>query len=103
VPTIYHLLVAEERPTQFQLNDFSYDEKWVGFQWKLQGSETDPADDNPGQNSPAQNHARVVSYDTRIPGYGNAGHADIKVFNGGIDFRKDRRKLDALLEYLKTL
>ncbi len=106
VPTLYHLLVAEERPTEFQLNDFSYDEKWVGFQWDLQGQDKEPGYDNPGQNSPDQNQGRmnrVVRYDTRIPGYGNAGHADIKVFNGGIDFRKDRQKLDALLEYLKTL
>jgi mono/diheme cytochrome c family protein len=102
VPTLYHLLVAEERPTEFQLNDFSYDEKAVGFQWKLQ----DQDDDNPEQNNPGQSQTRmghVVRYDTQIPGYGNAGHADIKVFNGGIDFRKDRKKLDALLEYLKTL
>lgn len=102
VPTLYHLLVAEERPTEFQLNDFSYDEKSVGFQWKIQG----PDYDNPEQNNPGQSQTRmdrVVRYDTRIPGYGNAGHADIKVFNGGIDFRKDRKKLDALLEYLKTL
>ncbi|HET9240737.1 MAG TPA: hypothetical protein VFO10_25965 [Oligoflexus sp.] len=102
VPTLYHLLVAEERPTEFQLNDFSYDEKWVGFQWKIKGDEYD----NPEQNNPGQSQTRmghVVRYDTRIPGYGNAGHADIKVFNGGIDFRKDRKKLDALLEYLKTL
>lgn len=102
VPTLYHLLVAEERPTEFQLNDFSYDEKWLGFQWKIQGEDGD----NPEQNNPGQSQTRmghVVRYDTRIPGYGNAGHADIKVFNGGIDFRKDRKKLDALLEYLKTL
>jgi mono/diheme cytochrome c family protein len=103
VPTLYHVLVAEERPTEFKLNDFSYDEKWVGFQWKLQGVDQD----HPGQSdNPAQSQTRmgsVVRYDTRIPGYGNAGHADIKVFNGGIDFRKDRQKLDALLEYLKTL
>lgn len=106
VPTLYHLLVAEERPTEFQLNNFSYDEKWVGFQWKLQGNGNEPGDDNAGQNDPSQSQTRMgnlVRYDTRIPGYGNAGHSDIKVFNGGIDFRKDRRKLDALLEYLKTL
>ncbi|HYX36934.1 MAG TPA: hypothetical protein VE954_27825 [Oligoflexus sp.] len=102
VPTLYHLLVADERPTEFQLNDLTYDEKWVGFQWQIRGNEDDPAQDNPGQ-SKANANRHVVRYDTRIPGLGNAGHADIKVFNGGFDFRKDRRQLDALLEYLKTL
>jgi len=103
VPTLYHLLVADERPIEFQLNDLSYDEKWVGFQWQIKGYENDdPSQDNPGQNKGAMS-SHVVRYDTRIPGYGNGGHADIKVFNGGIDFRKDRHKLDALLEYLKTL
>ncbi|WP_141733765.1 hypothetical protein [Oligoflexus tunisiensis] len=107
VPTLYHLLVAEERPTEFQLNDFSYDEKWLGFQWRLNGN---PMDDDAGQNDPGQNSGKspgksgfVILYDTRIPGYGNAGHADIQVFNGGIDFRQDKRKREALIEYLKTL
>jgi hypothetical protein len=107
VPTLYHLLVAEERPTEFQLNNFSYDEKWLGFQWRLNASDRD---DDAGQNDPGQNSGKtpgksghVVRFDTRIQGYGNAGHSDIKVFNGGIDFRQDKRKLDALIEYMKTL
>lgn len=105
VPTIYHLLIAEERPAVFQLNDFSFDEKFLGFNWALQGQGDDPSQNDPSQSigkGPSKS-GFVVRYDTQIPGYGNQGHSDIKVFNGGIDFRKDRRKLDSLLEYLKTL
>jgi hypothetical protein len=107
VPTLYHLLVPEERPTEFVLNDLRYDEKRLGFAWRLNdsGKDDDAAQNDPGQNS-GQTPGRSdnqVRYDTRIRGYGNAGHADVNVFNGGIDFGRDKRKLEALIEYLKTL
>ncbi len=101
VPTLYHVLVPEERPDVFQLNRFTYDEKQVGFSWKLQNSKSEPAQNSPNQGQSAA--SRVVSNDTKIPGLGHQGHSDKVIFQGGIDFRKEPAKLEALLEYLKTL
>ena len=81
VPTMYQLLVPESRPQSFYTGSNKYDKDWLGFEW---------------QEGP-------YLYDTSIVGYSNAGHDDIETFNGGIDFGKDRNKLDALIEYLKTL
>ncbi len=105
VPTLYHLLVADERPAVFQLNDLSYDQSYVGFRWEIKDRGDDPSQDNPSQSMGKGATAKgpIVSYDTNIPGFGNRGHSDRVLFNGGIDFKKDRNKLDALLEYLKTL
>lgn len=86
VPTIAQILVPETRAASFNLNDLRYDQKQMGFQWEINAAFS----------------KRVVKYDTTIPGYGNAGHADINTFNGGIDFRAQPEKLEALLEYLKT-
>jgi len=104
VPTLYHLLVADERPISFKLNDFSYDERKLGYNWEIKAKADYPNQDNPNQSNGKETPKApwLVSYDTSIPGYGNGGHADIETFNGGIDFKKDRQKLDALLEYLKT-
>jgi hypothetical protein len=105
VPTLYHLLVSGERPAVFQLNDLRYDEKFVGFRWEIREQGDDPSQDNPNQSTGKQpaSSGVVVRFDSNMAGFSNRGHADIKVFNGGIDFSKDRMKLDALLEYLKTL
>ncbi len=89
VPTIAQLLVPETRPEIFQLNDLNYDQARIGFQSEIKAIQ-------------ASAGKRVVRYDTKIPGYGNAGHADLKIFNGGIDFKKHPKKLEELLEYLKT-
>lgn len=112
VPTVYHLLVAEERPSVFQLNDLRYDEKKLGFMGHMPaGKQDNPSQqrDEANQSKPTErgksdaSPAYSVSYDTSIHGFENKGHSDIKVFNGGIDFKKEPQKLDALLEYLKTL
>lgn len=114
VPTLWHLLLPEERPEEFQLNDFNYDEKFVGFSWRLKGGEDEEnprQNDRPNQNAPEKSLEssnskallQPVIYDTTIPGLSRQGHADKAMFNGGIDFRKEPAKLDALLEYLKTL
>ncbi|MFW7381774.1 MAG: hypothetical protein ACOH5I_23405 [Oligoflexus sp.] len=81
VPTISHLLIPESRPDIFMTGNLQYDQESMGFVWDQEGA----------------------TFDTSIRGYSNAGHDDIKVFNGGIDFRKHPRKLEALIEYLKTL
>ena len=45
----------------------------------------------------------ISTYDTRVAGYSNRGHEDIGQFFGGIDFKKDIEKREALLDYLKSL
>lgn len=82
VPTLYHLLVPEARPTTFRRGSEDYDQTRVGFRW-------DGVDG--------------VRWDTTRPGLSNAGHSDIDVFFGGIDFAVDDGSRMALLEYLKTL
>ncbi len=100
VPTLTHLLVPASRPSAFELNKRSYDQKLVGFDWMLS------KDENASQNNPSQSASVLktdsIVYDTRIPGYGNQGHSDKAIFFGGIDFGKDREKLEDLLAYLKT-
>jgi hypothetical protein len=81
VPTIAQLLVPSTRPAVFKTGSLKYDEVNMGFAWDQDGK----------------------TFDTSILGYSNQGHADIKVFNGGIDFAKQPEKLKALIEYLKTL
>ncbi|MCX6129187.1 MAG: hypothetical protein NTX25_09025 [Proteobacteria bacterium] len=111
VPTLYHLLVPQARPIVFQLNNFAYDKINLGFQWNIEipiaGSgkgSPNQSKDQAAQNGSAKtaDSAFIVTYDTKIPGYGNAGHSDLKIFNGNIDFSKNPEKLQALLEYLKT-
>ncbi len=106
VPTLYHLLVADERPVQFVLNDFAYDQQKLGFNWRMPIVEDNPMQsDNPSQSKGSTPVAskHLVSMDSRIPGNGNFGHSDRELFNGGIDFKREPQKLEALLEYLKTL
>ncbi|WP_141733186.1 hypothetical protein [Oligoflexus tunisiensis] len=81
VPTMAHLLVPSTRPSSFRTGNLKYDEDKMGFVWNQDGK----------------------LYDTSSLGYSNQGHADIKKFNGGIDFGKHPKKLKALIEYLKTL
>jgi mono/diheme cytochrome c family protein len=81
VPTMAQLLVPSTRPTVFRTGSLKYDQVNLGFVWNEDGK----------------------IYDTSILGYSNQGHADIKVFNGGIDFAKRPEMLKALIEYLKTL
>lgn len=83
VPTLYHLLVGE-RPATFFRGASTYDRKRVGYTW-----------DQPTS-------IRSVIYDTSQAGHSNAGHTG-PLFNGGIDWKKKPRKLEDLLEYLKTL
>lgn len=85
VPTLYHLLVPNERPETFYRGNIGYDSKKVGFIWA----------------KPENKFAKI--YNTKLIGSGNSGHGDKDKFFGGIDFSKDRKKLFNLLEYLKTL
>jgi cytochrome c553 len=83
VPTLYHLLAADERPATFQRGNPTYDTTHVGYTW-----------DAPGPAS--------LLFDTSDAGYSNSGHAG-PAFNGGIDWDAEPQKLWDLLEHLKTL
>ncbi len=84
VPTLYHLLVPKERPTTFYRANLTYDSNKVGYVW-------DKAKEG------------KYIFNTAIPGLSHQGHEDPQVFFNGIDFGKETEKLEALLEYLKTL
>lgn len=88
IPTLYHLLVPEERPATFVKSRLDYDTKLVGFAW-----------DSPG--------AEGYVMDTRLaPALSNKGHdrdiqQDGKTFK--LDWSRDKEGAFALIEYLKTL
>lgn len=88
VPTLYHLLVPDERPAAFVKSRLDYDRKLVGFAWDAPGSEG-------------------YVMDTRLaPALSNKGHdrdiqQDGKTFK--LNWSQDKEGAFALLEYLKTL
>ena len=79
VPTLWHLLTPEERPTKFYRGNNRYD-------WKRGGFISDVEE---------QDGHEFFSYDTGLKGNGNGGHLT------GATLPADEKK--ALLEYLKTL
>ena len=81
VPTLYALLTGD-RPTTFYRGNTAYDEDRVGFVWDVAA---------PG----------AAVYDTTRSGTSNVGH-DGEAFNG-LDWKKHPKKLNDLLEYMKTL
>ena len=90
VPTLYHLLVPNERPAVFIKSRLGYDQKLVGFAWE-QGAELKEG----------------YVFDTRLaPALSNKGHdknivQDGKTFK--LDWSDDKDGAFALIEYLKTL
>lgn len=81
VPTLKALLTGE-RPRKFYRGSTKYDQKNVGFEWRIKKGGT-------------------VVYDTSLQGNSNKGHDSTKYL--GIDWKKNPKKLKYLLEYLKTL
>jgi len=90
VPTLYHLLVPEERPKSFIKSRLDYDSSLLGFAWDKQQSFTEG-----------------YLFDTEsFPTFSNVGHdKDIKegdkVFK--LNWTDDKPSAMALIEYLKTL
>lgn len=96
IPTLYHLLVPAERPTQFLRAAIDYDQRNVGYTW------------------PLSDVGRVINtaptlmiYDTRRDSHSSAGHdrdvwvdGKLRRLNwGGAQYSEDVKDL---LEYLKT-
>lgn len=99
VPTLYHMLVPDERPAKFWRGNMEYDTAKVGFVW-----------DKPlrkGFGKDGDNTIYAKEYDTKLTGYRNTGHGsdpkDRKLFFGRYDFGKDVKAREDLLEYLKSL
>ena len=92
VPTVYHLLVPEERPESFIKSRLDYDQKLLGFSW-------DP------QQTSSSDEGYTFKINT-IPALSNKGHdKDItegkKIYR--LDWSKDKQGAWAIIEYLKTL
>jgi hypothetical protein len=91
IPTLYHLLVPNERPAAFVKSRLDYDPILVGFAWNLDG----------GSNKEG------YIFDTRShPALSNKGHdkditQDGKTFK--LNWADDKAAAMALIEYLKTL
>lgn len=90
VPTLYHVLNSESRPTYFTrsfgTSREDYDSQRVGWKVEILSGPVDP-------KAPAIERRRV--YDTTLPGRGNGGHT----FGDSLSDAERR----AVLEYLKTL
>ena len=88
IPTLWHLLHADERPVRFMVGGHALDYERMGIAGALddEGVYRYPADWAPT--------SRPVVYDTREPGRGNGGHEF-----GGLTAEQRR----ALLEYMKVL
>jgi len=90
IPTVYHLLVPDERPTTFIKSRLDYDTDLLGFAWK---------------NTTAQSAGYV--FDTSsFAAFSNAGH-DTDVKDGKntykLNWSDDKPGAKAIIEYLKTL
>jgi mono/diheme cytochrome c family protein len=94
VPTIYHLLVPDERPARFFKSRLEYDREKLGFAW------TSPS---------STRHAAENSYlfdSGSFAAFSNIGH-DVDIEENGrrykLDWSDDKAGAMAIVEYLKTL
>ena len=94
VPTIYHLLMPNERPTVFMKSRLDYDQALLGFSWEM----TNGAEKVVEEGYP---------YDTNaINAFSNAGHdEDITIGETiyKLDWSDDESGAMAIIEYMKTL
>jgi processive rubber oxygenase RoxA-like protein len=96
VPTLYHLLVPDQRPTQFLRASIDFDQRNVGYAWQL--SETGRV---------VNSAPTLMIYDTSRDSHSNAGHDRDIVVDGklrrlnwsGPQYAEQVRDL---IEYLKT-
>lgn len=86
VPTLWHLLRPDQRPTTFIRGNIKYDESWVGFVW-----DKAPALDEYGPGD----SVHAAKYDTQLRGNANQGHTY------GQQWSDDQVR--AVIEYMKTL
>jgi hypothetical protein len=94
VPTLYHMLIPNERPTVFMKSRLDYDQQKVGFSWDM--AITLPTD-----------KGEAYIYDTASsPSISNKGHDKDLTIDGvtyKLNWSDDKVSAKALIEYLKTL
>lgn len=92
VPTIYHLLVPDERPVIFIKSSLDYDQKYLGYSWDA-------------QQKTRQNEGYLFQTNV-IQALSNKGH-DKDIVEGKKTYRlnwsHDKQGAFAIIEYLKTL
>jgi len=94
VPTVYHLLVPNERPDRFIKSRLDYDKDLLGFSWKLEDASSSKMKEG-------------YLFDTNsFPTFSNAGH-DKDILDGDhtykLNWSEDKDGAKAIVEYLKTL
>ncbi len=94
VPTLYHLLVVDERPTKFVKSRLDYDQEYVGYNWQL------PA------NGSAPGGLSYVLDTSAFSAVSNKGH-DTDIEDDGrvykLNWSDDPEGAKAIIEYMKTL
>jgi mono/diheme cytochrome c family protein len=96
VPTLYHLLMPDERPDSFVKSRLAYDKKHVGFSWDQRVS-------TPTLSS--SDHSYVFDT-TSFSTFSKVGHDTDITENGAtykLNWSDDQQGAWALIEYLKTL
>ncbi|SEG17029.1 c-type cytochrome [Nitrosomonas ureae] len=92
VPTVYHLLVPDERPASFIKSKLDYDSRYLGFSWNA-------------EQTASQTEGYLFQVNA-IPALSNKGH-DKDIVEGKKTYRlnwsDDKQGAFAIIEYLKTL
>ncbi|SEQ03933.1 cytochrome C [Nitrosomonas ureae] len=92
VPTVYHLLVPDERPASFIKSRLDYDSQYLGFVWNAEQA--------------AKPNEGYLFQANAIPALSNKGH-DKDIVEGKKTYRLnwsgDKPGAFAIIEYLKTL
>ena len=95
VPTLYHVLVASERPTTFLRGIEEYDQEKLGYVWKKEDVNF------------SESLKNAMLFDTKaIPALNAVGHTGTLKENGKVyklDWSDDKAGSAAILEYLKVL
>ena len=95
VPTLYHVLIANERPQTFLRGIEEYDQEKLGFVWKKEDVKF------------SANLKNAMLFDTNaIPAVNAVGHTGTLTDNGKtykLDWSDDKTGAAAILEYLKVL
>ena len=91
VPTIYHLLMPNERPSIFVKSSLDYDQNLLGFTWQQ------------GQSDKGYSYL----FDTSaIKAFSNAGHDKDITLDGKVhklDWSDNKPAVMAIIEYMKTM
>jgi mono/diheme cytochrome c family protein len=94
VPTLYHLLIPNERPVIFMKSRLDYDQQLLGFAWRVSAIKQATKEEG-------------YQYDTKaIPAFSNAGHdKDITIgqHRYKLDWSDDKEGAMDIIEYMKTL